>query len=60
MYFSCEEETLVFDFAVVVVVVVVNRAFESFEFVLLALLAVFAKSSIAHFVVAAFVFAVLP
>ena len=38
MYFSCQEETL-FDFAVVVVV---ERAFESFEFVLLALLAVFA------------------
>ena len=38
MYFSCQEETLVFDFAVVVVVV--ERAFESSEFVLLALLAV--------------------
>ena len=42
MYFSCQEETFVFDFAVVVVVVVVKRAFGSFEFVLLALLAVFA------------------
>lgn len=38
MYFSCQEETLVFDFAVVVV----ERAFESFEFLLLSLVAVFA------------------
>ena len=41
MYFHFQEEALVFDFAVAVVVVV-ERAFESFEFALLALLAVFA------------------